>query len=83
MEEAAAERRYKAFISYRHRPLDMAIAKKLHKRIERYVIPKDLRKNEEKKLGLVFRDQDELPIANNLYTSDCTPSSTEDRRAAA
>ena len=42
MEEAAAERRYKAFISYRHRPLDMAIAKKLHKRIERYVIPKDL-----------------------------------------
>ena len=66
MEEAAAERRYKAFISYRHRPLDMAIAKKLHKRIERYVIPKDLRKNEEKKLGLVFRDQDELPIANNL-----------------
>ena len=66
MEEAAAERRYKAFISYRHRPLDMAIAKKLHKRIERYVIPKDLRKNEKKKLGLVFRDQDELPIANNL-----------------
>ena len=60
------ERNYKAFISYRHRPLDMAVAKKLHKRIERYVIPKDLRKDGEKKLGLVFRDQDELPISNNL-----------------
>ena len=60
------ERNYKAFISYRHRPLDMAVAKKLHKRIERYVIPKELRRDGAKKLGLVFRDQDELPIANNL-----------------
>lgn len=66
MEEKTSERRYKAFISYRHRPLDMAYAKKLHRRIERYRIPKDLRKDGEKKLGLVFRDQDELPIANNL-----------------
>ena len=60
------ERSYKAFISYRHRPLDMETAKKLHKRIERFVVPKDLRVNGKKKLGLVFRDQDELPIANSL-----------------
>ena len=62
----AAERNYKAFISYRHKPLDMQYAKKLHRRIERYIIPRDLRNNGEKKLGLVFRDQDELPISNNL-----------------
>ncbi len=60
------ERNYIAFISYRHRPLDIWTAKRLHKRIEHYVIPKDLRKDGKKKLGLVFRDQDELPIASNL-----------------
>ena len=60
------DRQYKAFISYRHLPLDMWTAKKLHKRIEHYVIPKDLRKNGEKKIGYVFRDQDELPISSNL-----------------
>jgi len=60
------DRNYIAFISYRHRPLDMAVAKALHKRIERYVIPRDLRRDGQKKLGLVFRDQEELPIASNL-----------------
>ena len=60
------DRQYKAFISYRHKPLDMEYARKLHRRIERYTIPSELRKEGEKKLGLVFRDQDELPIANNL-----------------
>lgn len=62
----AGERNYKAFISYRHKPLDMETAKKLHRRIEQYLIPADVRRNGQKKLGLVFRDQDELPIANNL-----------------
>ena len=61
-----AARKYKAFISYRHKPLDLEIAQKLHRRIERYVIPADLRRDGEKKLGLVFRDQDELPISSNL-----------------
>ena len=60
------EREYIAFISYRHLPLEMATAKKLHKRIEHYLIPKDLRKDGRKKLGYVFRDQDELPISSNL-----------------
>ena len=60
------ERHYKAFISYRHLPLDVQTAKMIHRRIERYVIPKALRKNGEKKLGYVFRDQDELPISSNL-----------------
>ena len=44
----------------------MKYAKKLHRRIERYVIPRELRHNGEKKLGIVFRDQDELPISNSL-----------------
>ena len=30
------------------------------------MIPKEVRRGGRKKLGLVFRDQDELPIANNL-----------------
>ncbi len=59
-------RNYIAFISYRHLPLEMDIAKKLHRRIERFVIPRALRKNEERTPGLVFRDQDELPISSNL-----------------
>lgn len=60
------ERKYAAFISYRHLPLDMAVAEKLHRLIERYRIPRDLRKNDEKHLGLVFRDRDELPLSSNL-----------------
>ena len=63
------ERNYIAFISYRHLPLEMETAKKLHRRIERYVIPKELRKNGEKHLGLVFRDQEELPISSNLSSN--------------
>ena len=59
-------RKYKAFISYRHRELDIAVAKKIHKSIERYTIPRDLRKNGQKRLGLVFRDREELPLSSNL-----------------
>lgn len=60
------DRQYKAFISYRHLPLDHSIAKKLHRTIEHYVIPRALRKDGVKKLGYVFRDQDELPLSGNL-----------------
>ena len=60
------DRHYKAFISYRHLPLDIRMAKKLQRRVERFVIPKTLRKNGEKKIGQVFRDQDELPISSDL-----------------
>lgn len=63
------ERKYKAFISYRHLPLEMETAKKLHKRIEHYTVPKDLQKNGEKHLGYVFRDQDELPISSSLSSN--------------
>ena len=51
------DRKYVAFISYRHAELDSAVAKQMHTLIERYVVPKKLRKNGQKKLGIVFRDQ--------------------------
>ena len=61
-----SERQYKAFISYRHRPLDMLVAKKLQRTIERFVIPADLRENGQKRLGYVFRDQSELTVSSDL-----------------
>ncbi len=63
-------RHYCAFISYRHKPLDMQAAKKVQAAIERYVIPKELRKSpEQKKFGYVFRDEDELPVGSSLSDS--------------
>lgn len=60
------EREYIAFISYRHLPLDMEVAKKVQKAIEHYHIPAKFRKDGRKTLGFAFRDQDELPLASNL-----------------
>lgn len=59
-------REYIAFISYRHCPLDIRVAKELRKRIEHYRVPKDLRRDGKKTLGLAFRDRDELPLSSNL-----------------
>jgi len=61
-------KQYIAFISYRHAELDSAIAKQLHTLIEQYRIPKGLRKDNRKRLGIVFRDEEELPAASNLTT---------------
>ena len=59
--------RYTAFISYRHRMPDEAIAKKLHTLIETYRIPKDVQRSSgRKRMGRVFRDQEELPLSNDL-----------------
>ena len=74
-------RQYAAFISYRHCPLDIVVAERIHKSIERFRIPGDLRREEQKQPGsvftnwkdhapgkhlLVFRDREELPLSNNL-----------------
>lgn len=64
-------RKYIAFISYRHKDYDMAVAKRIHKIIESYRIPKQLRKSGEKRLGLAFRDQEELPVSGNLSSDIC------------
>ncbi len=62
-------RKYIAFISYRHKQYDKAVAKKIHTLIESYHVPKQIRGVRGKKLGIAFRDQEELPASGNL-TSD-------------
>lgn len=58
---------YSAFISYRHTLPDEEIAKKLHTYIENYSIPGQIRRaTGKKKMGRVFRDQEELPLSNDL-----------------
>ena len=59
--------KYDAFISYRHTPLDMETAKKVHSGLETYHIPKPVQKKTgKKKIERVFRDQEELPIGSDL-----------------
>ncbi len=62
------DKKYDAFISYRHANLDKFVAETLHKQLERFKIPKQIRKDKglEKKDILIFRDQDELPLSSNL-----------------
>lgn len=69
-----SERKYTAFISYRHIEPDMTIAKKLHGMLETYRIPGNIKKQTGiKKIGKVFRDEEELPLSrdlgNNIYTA--------------
>src|SRR5690349_13523496 len=62
-----------AFISYSSR--DAAVAKKLHRALETYRIPRDLRGRPGRdgvvpdKLFPIFRDRDELPLASDLGTT--------------
>ncbi len=61
---------YIAFISYRHTPLDKKAAKQVQKSIEGFTVPKELRKlTGGKRLGQVFRDEDELPASSSLSNS--------------
>ena len=62
-----SEFNYDAFISYRHNELDMEIAKKVHKGLETFKVPKSVQKKTgKKKIQRVFRDQEELPIGSDL-----------------
>lgn len=63
---ATVEYKYKAFISYNHNDRDSRVAQALHSRIEIYTVPRKLRKNGAKKLGKVFRDQEELSVSSDL-----------------
>ena len=56
---------YNAFISYRHHPDDIKVAEQIHKGLERYRVPKALKKKKDTKMRL-FRDKEELPITSNL-----------------
>jgi hypothetical protein len=58
---------YDAFISYRHREPDSAVAKAVHRRLEAYRVPAYIAKRSGKKrMGKVFRDQEELPLLSDL-----------------
>ena len=56
---------YNAFISYRHHPEDIRAATQIHRALERFHVPKALRKKAKLPMRL-FRDKDELPITSNL-----------------
>ena len=59
--------RYNAFISYRHLSPDQEIAGRLHSYIENFAIPSSLKKSLGiRKMGRVFRDQEELQISASL-----------------
>ena len=61
------ERAFTAFISYRHQSPDKDVAQRLHTAIETYRIPAAIRKKTgRKKMGLVFRDEEELPLSSDL-----------------
>ena len=61
---------YSAFISYRHLPRDIAAAKAVQQALETYHIPADIQKKVgRKKLNRCFRDQDEMPLADDLGSS--------------
>ena len=61
--------KYDAFISYRHTDLDKFVAEKIHKYLEEFKLPKSVLKEhklEKSRIARVFRDKEELTIANNL-----------------
>jgi len=59
--------KYDAFISYRHKELDTAAAVAIARKLETYRIPGYIGKmTGRKKMGKIFRDQDELPLMADL-----------------
>ena len=63
------EYKYDAFISYRHSDLDKFVAENLHRILETYDLPKNIKeklKISGKTIKRVFRDQEELPLSSNL-----------------
>ncbi len=61
------KKRYTAFISYRHCEPDSFVAKTLEKKLETLKLPKNVKSNTSiDKIGRIFRDEDELPVASSL-----------------
>ena len=58
---------YNAFISYRHHPDDIRVASEVHRALERFKVPKAIKKKVKNKGNMrLFRDKEELPITSNL-----------------
>ncbi|MCR5092954.1 MAG: toll/interleukin-1 receptor domain-containing protein [Lachnospiraceae bacterium] len=67
MQPEGQTRRYVAFISYRHVSPDRGIARRIHTKIEHFRIPEEYREAYgSDRLGLAFRDEEELPASSNL-----------------
>lgn len=65
--EECTDYHYEAFISYRHRDYDRKVARRLQRRLEGYRIPRHIvTERSERRLGKLFRDQDELPTSSSL-----------------
>lgn len=67
--------KYDAFISYRHSDLDKYVAENIHKLLETYKLPEEIKTKygiEQDSLERVFRDQEELPLSSNLEDSIIT-----------
>ena len=64
------EKKYDAFISYRHSGVDQFVAETLHRELEAFKLPKSVIRNNKNikrtKINRVFRDRDELPLACDL-----------------
>ena len=58
--------RYDAFISYRHLPLDKAVAKRLQTLLERTRPPRGLVCRNTQRISRIFRDESELPTSGDL-----------------
>ena len=56
---------YNAFISYRHHPDDIRVAEEIHKGLERFKVPRSIKKRSSGPMHL-FRDKEELPITSHL-----------------
>lgn len=64
--------KYDAFISYTHKDLDVFVAETIHKKLERYHIPKKLRnKSGERRFSRIFRDKEELAVSPDLSENIC------------
>jgi len=60
---------YDAFISYRHSEFDSFVVENLHKKLENFKLPKSVLskvKSGKTRITRIFRDVDELPLADNL-----------------
>lgn len=68
-ENESREMKYDVFISYRHLPLDKAVAQQLQKLLENYKPPKGINYANTSKIKRVFRDESELPTSNDIRTA--------------
>lgn len=66
--KVSQEFKFDVFISYRHSDLDSAVAGYLQKTLEHYHIPREIQKKcGKKKINRVFRDEEELGVASDLF----------------